>query len=695
MAKKAENVPVPSEPATPKAAPGAGSSEPQAEPKAAAPPTSTASPMQPPHMPFGPAGQFQMPPQAAAGMPQPWFPMMPTTAEGSAMPMGTPMMSPAVYQQMMSAFIMGMRQAGSNLSSSWGVVTDSSQEPPGKGKGGKGYERPSAPSRGRGPTRGRATGKGRSRGGRGAAKASVPAKQEVKKESKGSGKPGGVPDDFDSDPSEYTYEWVEENPEEETITDDPSVRPSTLEEGSMASDRPRLESRRAKSEPRNRRRDVRDGGSHRSSDRQSRRGREGRDRHRRRREDGSRDRRRRHESRERPPTPRDVRDEYLPERHRHDPATPQGSDLGSSSGGTSLLQNLLRDHARRGAERGGPRSNLSNVRLEMFKGGRSTYKEWRKTIEAQRALYKLTEPELATLIYLSTSGEPRDVLNQLEIPELQEEGGLGRVLKLLDDTYGTRAEERFEEKQEAFLTYRRQHGVAMGAYLANLKRMKSEYLKEDEHTRISDKAFAQRMLTRAGLTKKERMEVFFAAGGSYDSKAIEQVLRFRCATLHEEEKEKYGHARRPHRSHRPQRGYGSQYRQRPRRSSAHWADHEGNPADEDEDYELEEEDEDLDNEDLEQETLEASEHYDAYYQNWDDEEWQRPEEEYGSWEWNSNDDWDWDESWSRDELRDAYVAGWSAKAQSAGMRKARGYHRASSSKGSSKGSKGSKRKRKG
>ena len=121
------------------------------------------------------------------------------------------------------------------------------------------------------------------------------------------------------------------------------------------------------------------------------------------------------------------------------------------------------------------------------------------------------------LIYLSTTGEARAVVNQMELKEMQEPGGLGRVLRLLEDAYGARADERFEERQEAFLTYRRQPGCSMAAYLATLKRLRQEYLKEDGETVISDKSFAQRMLSRAGLTKRERMDVFFSAGGRYAS----------------------------------------------------------------------------------------------------------------------------------------------------------------------------------
>ena len=140
------------------------------------------------------------------------------------------------------------------------------------------------------------------------------------------------------------------------------------------------------------------------------------------------------------------------------------------------------------------------------------------------------------LVYLSTQGEARAILDQLEISEMREPGGLQRILRLMDDAFGSRADERFEEKQEAYLSYRRAPGTSVSAYISTLKRLRSEYLKEDDQTVISDKSFAQRLLSRASLTRRERMDVFYAAGGKYASTNIEQVLRFRCSNVHEEER---------------------------------------------------------------------------------------------------------------------------------------------------------------
>ena len=361
-------------------------------------------------------------------------------------------------------------------------------------------------------------------------------------------------------------------------------------------------------------------------------------------------------------------------------APSEGSAAGSTSTAkTSEVREMLAQAAKKQTqERSKPA--LSQIKIEPFRGSRQHYKDWRKILDAQRALYRLDDSELALLIYLSCEGEARQVLNQLGIGEIQEAGGLNRVLKLLEDSYGSRADERFEERQEAFLSYRRSPGTSIAAYIANLKRLRQEYLTEDQGTTLSDKSFAQRMLSRAALTRRERMDVFFSAGGRYKSRDIERVLRFRCQNIHVEEKGPATRRYPPQKkftltSNRgkpagpPKKPYD---RQRPHRSSRYHGSHvaettEDHPEEDDED---EEDDDAADNEDLEQEVLnmehegpEEEEYYEEGH--W----WDEEEEGYGQME----------------ELKEAYAAGWSAKHRSASVRKARGYSEGGKSKGKGKG----------
>ena len=204
-----------------------------------------------------------------------------------------------------------------------------------------------------------------------------------------------------------------------------------------------------------------------------------------------------------------------------------------SSVATADLKDMLAGKLKT-AERGKPA--LSQVKLEELSGSRSHYQDWKRVLQAQQSLYNLKEEELAMIAFLSCRGEARMILTQLEIADMTRPGGLKKMLQLLEEAFGSRSDEKFEEKQEQYLSYRRVQGQSVASYIAGLKRLKAEYLKEDPGTTLSDKAFSQRMLARASLTRRERMDVFFSAGGRYKSDAIERVLRFRCGQVHLDER---------------------------------------------------------------------------------------------------------------------------------------------------------------
>jgi len=322
---------------------------------------------------------------------------------------------------------------------------------------------------------------------------------------------------------------------------------------------------------------------------------------------------------------------------------------------TESVRQLLRDRPDQPEARA--RANLGQVRLETFSGDRAQYRNWMKTIQAQKQLYQIQDKELAVLLFLSCTGEAREVLNQLEVSDMQEEGGLQRILRLLEDAYGSKADERFEEKQSAFLNYRRSAGQSIAAYLATLKRLRNEYLQEDTGSTISDRAFAQRMLTRAALTRRERYDCFFAAGGAYRSAPIEKVLRFRCANVHIEERPETRRQEGYPRASRPppkRRTFKRSDRRTPHRATRH-----AHVADEDDGYDEDEDfDQATDEEDLEQEALMAEE--------------EMPEEEDWSY---YEDDAENEEVEAVDQaaLQEAFAAGWRAKDKTAQARQNRGY----------------------
>ena len=194
---------------------------------------------------------------------------------------------------------------------------------------------------------------------------------------------------------------------------------------------------------------------------------------------------------------------------------------------------MLRRRAREGDR---PKSAIGSVRLEEYSGDRRKYIKWKRAVQAQERLYRLDPSELAMLLYLSTRGEARDVLDQLPIEEYTCTGGLVMLWKLLDETYGENGAEMFERAEQELSSYRLLPGQSMAAYIASMKRLRAQYARIDPESTISDKAWAQRLLNRASLSRRERLDVFYSAGGQYSAVPIENALRHRCSLVHEEER---------------------------------------------------------------------------------------------------------------------------------------------------------------
>ncbi|CAE7228738.1 RE1, partial [Symbiodinium sp. CCMP2456] len=205
----------------------------------------------------------------------------------------------------------------------------------------------------------------------------------------------------------------------------------------------------------------------------------------------------------------------------------------SSSCPTSELRSRLR---RKMKDDGRPKSSISSVRLEEFWGDKRKYLKWRRTVEAQERLYKLEESEVAMLVYLSTRGDARDVLDQRTLEEFTSDGGVHVMWTLLQEAFGENGAEMFERAEKEFNGCRRTPGQSIASYIANMKRLLAQYMRSDPESHLSNKAWAQRLLNRAGLSRRERLDVFYSAGGRYDAGSIEAALRHRCSMVHEEER---------------------------------------------------------------------------------------------------------------------------------------------------------------
>lgn len=327
----------------------------------------------------------------------------------------------------------------------------------------------------------------------------------------------------------------------------------------------------------------------------------------------------------------------------------------SSTINTSELRSMVRQHMGPHPDR--PRASLGSVKIEEFYGDRTKYLKWKKAVQAQEVLYRLEEAELSMLVYLSTKKDARDVLDQQPISEYTRVGGIRLLWRLLDEAFGETEDEWFERAETEFASYRRLPGQSVATYLGQLKRLRAQYMRADPGTTISDRAWSQRMLNRASLTRRERLDVFFSAGGRYESAAVEAALRHRCSRIHEDER------RLPvattFKSRRRSKGGGK---------GSSKGDGKGRSL-EKKTFVVDEEAEDWETgsgEDLECE--EGA--YGAYLENQEDEADEAEEDEE-----------DWEEaSMPEEELKEAWAAGWKAKSQQNDRRKNRGWK--SSGKGS-------------
>ncbi|CAE7449079.1 TY1B-PR1 [Symbiodinium sp. CCMP2592] len=309
-----------------------------------------------------------------------------------------------------------------------------------------------------------------------------------------------------------------------------------------------------------------------------------------------------------------------------------------------------------------PKSSIGSVKIEEFHGERKKFRAWRRASEAQEHLYKLESSELAMLLYLSTRGEARDTLDQRPLSDYTAPGGLVVMWALLEETFGESNAESFERAEKELSAYRRLPGQSVASFVAGMKRLRMNYTVEDPDSTWSNKAWAQRLLNRAGLTRRDRLDVFYSAGGCYDTDAIERALRHRCSHVHEEERRVPFSSR----SSRSTRSVGSSAAStasgstasslRTRSTRKHGVHVAGQQTIEEDDGE------NVDDEDLEQEEID-------------------PEPlEYEEADQNEPDDGDGDQDSGEEavDVFEAFQAGWQAKSKAGGKKKARGFRTAPS-----------------
>ena len=193
-------------------------------------------------------------------------------------------------------------------------------------------------------------------------------------------------------------------------------------------------------------------------------------------------------------------------------------------------------------------------------------------------------------------------------------------------------------------------------------------MREDPGTTFSDRSWAQRLLARASLGKRERLDVFFSAGGSYIPRDIERALRHRCQKIHEEERRlpssfrKPGFARSTTSSRSMSSSMSASTSSTFSKGKGKGKGHGVHVASLDEEPEGEDFDEEL--EDLEGDP----EAYEAYMQEHGDREESLLEE-------NEDEEMSEEDGVTRDDLQEAYAAGWRAKDKISEKKKGRSFHR--------------------
>ena len=168
------------------------------------------------------------------------------------------------------------------------------------------------------------------------------------------------------------------------------------------------------------------------------------------------------------------------------------------------------------------------AQLSLFTGSRrkGVYRQWKREVQVYKAAFNVNEEQLAPRVWLRLGGEARDAVEHLEIEtDLAQKGGLEKLWEVLDPLFGQEECDRVDEAVSAFWTHRREYGQTMEMYMSLMHQLKGKMEKEDPETKIGDKAYAVRLLRRAGLSKSEQATVLSATGTKYVRALIEAALR--------------------------------------------------------------------------------------------------------------------------------------------------------------------------
>ena len=175
--------------------------------------------------------------------------------------------------------------------------------------------------------------------------------------------------------------------------------------------------------------------------------------------------------------------------------------------------------------KGGPYSGGNALgQLSSYSGSRKkgAYKEWRKEVLAFTLSFIIPEEQVGPRVWLRLQGEAKDAVAHLELDsDIAQKGGLEQLLAALDDVFEEEECDKIDEVVTSFWT----HGESMESYMNRFAQARRLMQKEDPETTIGDKAYAVRLLKRAGLKKEEQQAVLSATNAEYDKDAIETAMK--------------------------------------------------------------------------------------------------------------------------------------------------------------------------
>eukprot|EP00959_Pyramimonas_sp_CCMP1952_P336730 7050976-Pyramimonas_sp.AAC.1 len=118
-----------------------------------------------------------------------------------------------------------------------------------------------------------------------------------------------------------------------------------------------------------------------------------------------------------------------------------------------------------------PGAKLTVLSKELARNPNS-YREWRKEIEIIEKIYKVAPADLGPLVYLSLEkgdGQPRELVEPLDLDVLSSEVGLRKLMEILGEEFTEKDYERSEKHLRAFEKCRRGVGEDVDDYIARLK----------------------------------------------------------------------------------------------------------------------------------------------------------------------------------------------------------------------------------